>query len=98
MPKRLKENAAEDVENFMKIEVFDLEATLACRSTFMEVFQSISKDLLNINANFTLENLSCVKDFLALHAWEKEVKEEDLLSKSESSGVFPPHFLRARPR
>lgn len=61
-----------------------MEVALACRSTFMVVFQSISSDFLNLDAKFPLENLFFMKDFLAFKVKEKEAKDED------SSGASPP--------
>lgn len=80
MPKALKENAIEVVENYNKSDTFDMEATIVCHSKFMVVFQSISADLPSIDTNFPLENLLCMKDFLALQA--REVEEEDSSDES----------------
>lgn len=67
-----------------------MDATITCRSTFMVVFSSIEAGLRSIDASFPLENLSCMKDYLALQAREKEIEEEDSSSESESSGASPP--------
>lgn len=66
MPKRLEEKAVKVVEQYKKLGAFYMDAFIVCHSTFMVVFTSIEEDLCNINANFPLENLSCMKDYLAL--------------------------------
>lgn len=77
MPQCLEEKAVDAVEKYKKSDAFDMDAAIAWCSMFMVVFSSIETFLRNIDANFLLEKLFCMKDYLTLQAREMEAEEED---------------------
>lgn len=51
------------VKQYKKRAFLDMDAAIACCSMFMAVFTSIDADFHNIDANFPLERLSCMKEY-----------------------------------
>lgn len=66
-----------------------MDATIVCRSTFMNIYSSIEEGLLNIFPDFDPARLQCMKSFLEMRHREKE-SEKDSESETESSEASHP--------
>lgn len=81
LPKRLEESATKAAEKFQRSEEFEVVVVLWSFNSQLTVLKRKSKDNLKVDANFLLDQLPSMKDFLALQAREAEagkaVKDED---------------------
>lgn len=75
LPKRLKKRPTDAVKKFGQIKEFELFAALWIRSTLVSVFNTMSKDILKVNAQFPLHYLPSRRDFLALQTREAEASK-----------------------
>lgn len=100
---RRKDNAtiARDVEALDKVveeykgsAFFDMDAAIACRSTFMAVYIWIEQDMQKYFYDFDLAHFQCMKIFLKMR---RQKREMDSASETESSEVSLPPSPKGTP-
>lgn len=91
--KHLDDRATEVIEKVRWSDEFELAAALWSRYGLIRVLKGMSKDIIKVDANFPLDQLLFLKDFLVLQAREAEMKkateEEGFWRESESSEEAP---------